>query len=41
MGRIILEVAVVFVVYCLGFTMGFRTCADYVADILTEDDGEE
>lgn len=32
MASIILEIAVVFTVYCLGFAVGFGTCAGIVRE---------
>ena len=33
-GRIILELSVVFVVFSLGYTMGFKACSRYVKDVI-------
>lgn len=33
-GRIILEISVIFIVYCLGYIMGFKACSRYVKDVI-------
>ena len=33
-GRIILEISVVFVVYAFGYTMGFKACSRCIKDAI-------
>lgn len=38
MAVIMLDLGIVFIVYCLGFAMGFGTCARYIKD---DEEGED
>lgn len=35
-GRILLEVSVVFVVFWMGYTMGFKACSRYIQDVIKQ-----
>ena len=41
MASIILDVAIVFVIYCLGFAVGFGTCAGIVREEQEENERED
>lgn len=34
LGRIILEIAVIFVVFNLGYVMGFKACSRYIQKVI-------
>ena len=36
LGRIILEIAVIFVVFNLGYVMGVKACSRYIQDVIEE-----